>query len=309
MTIDSRPHAFGGIYASAICPMTAEGEIDEAALAAHLTHVLGTDGVVGLLVNGHAGENAALGEAELAVVVRIARQAAGDKRVIAGISAERAMAAARMATDAAAAGADALMIVPPYSWALGADDRVVEAHHRIVAGAAGLPLFLFQGAVQAGRTAFGETTLSRLLEIESVVGIKEGSWETLAYERTRRLTARLRPDVGVMASGDEHLFTCFVLGSEGSIVSLAAILPDLVVALDRAVAAGDLDQARALHGRLYEIARVVYAPPGHLAALRLKTCLDLLGLLPCVASRMPIDRLSDDERAALRRALVAAGAL
>lgn len=300
-------HPFGGVYASTVCPMTADGRIDEAHLAVHLNPVVNTDGMAGLLVNGHAGENAALDREELARVVAIAREVAGDRKVVAGINAERADVAARLAEDAAREGADAVMVFPPFSWALGADDRVVFGQHRAVADASGLPLFLFQGSVNAGKTAFRPDMLARLLEIESVVGIKEGSWETSAYEATLRLTKRVRPDVGVMASGDEHLFPCFAIGSEGSLVSLAAVVPELIVALERAVEAGAMADARDLHRRLYELARVVYGAPGHLATLRLKTCLVLLGRLPSAISRSPIKRLSDPEIALLESALGAAG--
>lgn len=309
MISTARRHPYGGVYASTICPMKADGKLDEKSLGRHLETVVGTDGMAGLLVNGHAGENYALDEAELVAVVRIARAVSGRSRVVAGINAERTDVAARMAADAAHAGADAVMVFPPFSWALGADDRLIQEHHRAVARASGLPVFLFQGSVASGRTAFSPQTLAGLLEIESVVGIKEGSWETAAYEATRRLVARLRPDVGVMASGDEHLFTCFAIGSDGSLVSLAAVVPEMIVALERAVAAEDLARARAVHQRLYELARTIYAAPGHLATLRLKTCLVLMGRLEAPTSRCPIERLSDEEVAQLRRALVSAGVL
>src|SRR5207237_8454559 len=107
-----------------------------------------------------------------------------------------------------------------------------------------LPLFLFQGSVRAGQTAFTPDVLRELLKLPRLVGIKEGSWETSAYDAVRRLTKSVRPDVAVMASGDEHLFTCFVLGSEGSLVSLADVVPELIVAFDRAVAIVVLAEGR-----------------------------------------------------------------
>lgn len=302
-------HPFGGVYASTICPMRPNGDLDEAAITDHFTAVAQTEGMAGLLVNGHAGENFALSREELAEVTKIARHAAGSRKVVSGVNAERTDQAAQMAEDAARAGADAVMVFPPFSWALGADERVIQEHHRAVARASGIPVFLFQGSVTSGRTAFSGTTLSRLLEIESIVGIKEGSWETAAYDATRRLTKRLRPDVGVMASGDEHLFTCFAIGSEGSLVSLAAVVPELIVALDEAILAGDLATGRAVHEQLYELAQVVYGAPGHLATLRLKTCLVILGRLATATSRSPIAALSEPETARLRQAMIAAGVL
>ena len=112
----------------------------------------------------------------------------------------------------------------------------------------------------------------------------------------------------MMASGAEPLLTCFAVGSEGSLVSLAAVVPELVIALDAAVRAGDLAKARALNERVYPLAKAIYgtAPGGH-ANARLKTCLKLLGRIPRDTMRPPIGPLAASEVAMLERALADAG--
>lgn len=300
---------FRGIHASAVLPMLADGAIDEAAFTAHLLAVLDGTGLRGLLVNGHAGEGALLAPSEARRVVVMARGVAGnDVVVVAGVSAEGSAAAAELARDAEAAGADAIMVFAPFSWAPGADPRAVLRHHRAIHDATDLPLFLFQGSVRSGGLHFPEHLLRELLQLPRVAGIKEGSWETAAYDATRTLAARERPDVLVMASGDEHLFPCFAIGSGGSLVSLAAIVPELVVALDVAVRRGDLAEARALHARITPLARAVYgAPPPGLATARLKHCLHLLGRIPSPRCRAPLEELEAPEIAALCDALRSAG--
>lgn len=299
---------FHGIYASTILALHPDGRVDGDATAAHMGEVAVASGLRGLLVNGHAGENAVLEREEARTVVALARRAAGDRLVVAGVNAEGSERAAALARDAAEEGADAVMVFAPFSWALGADPRAVERHHRVVHDATRLPLFLFQGSVNAGRTAFAPDVLRALLRLERVVGIKEGSWETAAYDATRRLVREVRPDVAVMASGDEHLFPCFALGSEGSLVSLAAVCPDLVLALAEAVRAGDLALARSLHDRIHPLAKAIYGtPPGNLATARLKACLGLLGRLRHVGCRAPVPPLSAAETDVLRAALTFAG--
>lgn len=287
---------FRGVYASTILPFQRDSSIDEDALDRHLRMVLKEGGLRGLLVNGHAGENALLSRAEHRRVVEIARRVSPNCIIVAGINSESSEAASYLARDSADAGADAVMVFAPFSWALGADPRVILAHHQAIHDATSLPLFLFQGSVRAGQTAFNLEVLRELLRLPRVVGIKEGSWETSAYEAVRRLTKSVRPDVAVMASGDEHLLTCFVLGSEGSLVSLAAIVPDLIVGLERAIVAGDLSTARALHEPIYVLARAIYgATPGSLATARLKACLKLLGRLEHAACRAPVGDLPAEE--------------
>ncbi len=298
---------FHGVYASTVCPMQADGTIDENELGRHLSAVFEERGLRGLLVNGHAGENAVLTRAEQRRVIEIARDIGTGRLIVAGINAESSDLAAQLAHDAAEAGADAVMVFAPFSWTLGADPRVIVRHHEVVHQAASLPLFLFQGSVRAGQTAFTPEVLRALLRLPRIVGIKEGSWETAAYEAVRRLTKSLRPEVAVMASGDEHLFTCFVLGSEGSLVSLAAIIPELIVALDNAVTNGDLTSARALHEQIYPIAKAIYGTaPGSLATARIKACLKLLGRIKDATCRAPVGDLPAEEFKRLEVALSSA---
>ena len=294
----------GGIHASTVCPMHTDGSIDEAALDSHLAAVLACSGIAGLLVNGHAGEGAALDRAEAQRVVARARAAAGERRVVAGVTGEASGAAAAQAEDAVAAGADAIMVFPPFSWALGADPRTVLRYHQAVHDATGLPLLLFQGPARAGGLCFPPALLSALVRLPRVAAIKEGGWDSAAYDACCRTVAAVRPDVAVLASGDEHLFACMAAGSPGSLVSLACLVPELVVDLAAAVSRADLAAARALHARVQPLAAAIYsAPPAGLTAPRLKTCLHLLGRLPSAACRPPLPPLDPAEQHALAAAL------
>jgi 4-hydroxy-tetrahydrodipicolinate synthase len=303
--------AFHGIYPSTLCPFKPDYTIDEPTLAAHISAVAAVPGIVGILCNGHAGENFLLSRAEQKRVIEVTRDALGRKGIlVAGVNHESSLEAAILAQDASEAGADAIMVFAPYSWALSQDPAMAINHHRKIVEAADLPIMLFQGSVRAGQTAFSPAVLEQLVQLPSVVAIKEGSWETSAYEANRRLIKAVAPHVAVMASGDEHLLSCYVLGSEGSLVSLAVIIPEEIVGLDRAVRNGDLALARKLHDVVYPLAKAIYGtPPGGHATARLKACLKLLGRLNCDFVRPPIGPLHADEVAMLQHALREAGRL
>ena len=302
---------FHGLYAATVCPMRGEkAAIDETALVEHLAPLAAVDGLDGFLINGHAGENFLLSSEEKRRVVAIARDVVGDRLIVAGVNQEESGAAAKEAETAMAAGADAIMLFPPMSWALGHDLDMVLRHHRMVAAATEAPMFLYQAPVGAGRMAYGPEVLKALVQLPCVVGVKEGSWETAAYEANRRMIRSAAPDVGVMASGDEHLLTCFILGSEGSLVSLACLWPEPIIRLERAVRAGDMAAAQAAHDAIYPLARAIYGtPPGYHATARLKSCLKLLGRIPDDRVRPPIERLPADEVKRLDQILREAGLL
>lgn len=305
----SKKNNFNGIYAATICPFTPDGRIDEAALAAHIDEVASGDGIVGLLINGHAGENFSLDRHEKRRVVEIANEVCGQHSILVnGINAENSYEAQQETADAKAAGADIALIFPPFSWALSHTTAMAVQHHVIANEIAQMPLMLYQAGVNAGAMAYSHATLEALVKLPHVVGIKEGSWETSAYEGNRALVKRVAPHVAVMASGDEHLFSCFAVGSEGSLVSLAIVIPELIVGLERAVRAGDLALARTFNDRIYPLAKAIYgvSPGGH-ANARLKSCLKLLGRLKNDAVRAPICTLPKSEIALLEQALQAAG--
>lgn len=300
---------FGGVYAATVCPLRDDFSPDEAALAAHCRTVSEVRGIRGLLVNGHAGENFSLDREEQNKVLEVVRRTVNSEQaLIVGINHESSLEAALQAKDAAARGADALMVFPPNSWALSVAPETIIAHHQLILQATELPVFLYQAPVGAGGMAYSEAVILALVELPQVVGIKEGSWEVARYEANRRLVQQSAPHVAVMASGDEHLLTSFVLGTEGSIVSLAALIPEVVVALYEAVQRKELTAAQAAHDIVYPLARAIYGrdPASH-ATARLKTCLKLIGVLESDRVRPPLGKLDIDEVKALQKALDQAG--
>lgn len=300
-----------GIHAATVTPLTPDFAMDEAALAAHVAAVTAVPGIRGLLVNGHAGENFVLSRAEKTQVVEITRAVApADCLLVSGVNHESSIEAAREAAAFEAAGADGLLVFPPNSWALGHADDCVLLHHRTVADATGLPLMLYGAPVGAGAMAYSGAVLERLVADPRIVAIKDGSWEVAAYEENLRRIKALRPGFAVLGSGDEHLLTSYVIGSAGSQVSLAAVVPELVVALWEAAEAGDWAKARQVHEQLYPLSVAIYRDaPGGRATARLKTCLRLVGRLPCDAVRPPQMACDARETAALAAALAAAGVL
>lgn len=294
-----------GIHAATIVPMKPDFSIDEEALAAHLRRVASVPGINGLLVNGHAGENFVLSLSEKLRVVEIARASCpSDCLIVSGVNHESSLEAAREAAALEEAGADGLLVFPPNSWALGHADACVIEHHERVREATTTPLMLYGAPVGAGSMAYSKSVLESLVADRRFVAIKDGSWEVAAYEENLRLIRALRSDFIVLGSGDEHLLTSYIIGSAGSQVSLAAVVPELTVALWSAAEAGDWAQARAVHEKLYPLSVAVYRDaPGGRATARLKACLKLLGHLPNGVLRPPQPPATATEMRTLSAAL------
>lgn len=302
---------FNGIYPATLCPLRNDYSIDEDALTEHVSSMADVGGNVGVLCNGHAGENFVLGREEKRRVVEIVHEAIGARViVVSGVNCEGTSDAVEHARDAQAAGADVIMVFAPNSWALFQDDAMALAHHRAIIEAVDLPIMLFQASVNAGQMAYRPEVLARLACLPRVVAIKDGSWEVARYEANRRLVKEVAPGVAVMGSGDEHLLASYVVGSEGSLVSLSVVIPETIVALYEAVRKNDMEAARAAHAIIYPLAKAIYGtPPGGYATARLKTCLKLLGKLDNDLVRPPIGPLPAEEVTMLRSVLETTGLL
>jgi len=305
--IPQHDYPFRGLYAANLIPLDDSAAIDHALLARHLRHITTLPEIVGILCNGHAGENHCLVAAEKRAVVETASRAIGQNKIIvSGVLAERVEDAVAEARDAMVAGADALLVFPSFSWAGSLDVDAIIAHHRAIGEATEAPIMLYQAPVGSG-LSYPSAVLERLLALPRIVAIKEGSWETNAYGRNRALTARVAPTVEVMASGDEHLMPCFAIGTTGSLVSLAAILPDAIADLWIAMEQGQLARARDIHEAIQPLANLIYGrAPVSRATLRLKACMVMAGHWPSCRTKRTSDVLDEQEWQALSTALTTA---
>ena len=284
---------FPGIIPAVTTPFDASGAIDFDGLAGNIAALLDA-GVHGIVVTGTMGEAGSLSAAERrSVVEAVARAAYGRVPVIAGISSGTPAAAIALAADAAEAGADALMMLPPLGYR--ADDDEIVAYYRSVAEAGGLPLMAYNNPEASGMD-MGTALLVRLYEeIDAVVAVKECSGDT------RRIPALIAaaPGLEVLVGGDDWALEGFSGGATGWVSGVADVAPRDCVSLYDACRSGDLDTARSIYHRLLPIARFDMTPK---LVQYFKAAMDEVGYAggPTRPPRLP---LSDAERSALGEAL------
>ena len=224
--------------------------------------------------------------------------------IVCGINCESSIEAQLHTEDAVSVGADAIMVFPPFSWALSLSTKMAVLHHELISKVSDHPIFLYQASIGTGFMAYSPETLRELIQLPKVVAIKEGSWETSRYDANRRLIKKINPNISVMASGDEHLLSCFMIGSEGTLVSLATIIPAQIVGLDKAVKNSDLNLAMHFHEQIYPLAKAIYGTkPAGFATSRIKACLKIMGRLSNDTVRSPGHNLDQEEISKLRSIL------
>lgn len=155
-----------GVIPACLLPFTADLAIDEPAYRRHLRDLASVDGITALTINGHAAEVHALTVDEQRCVLNTTKDDLGNSLpIVSGVYATGSQEAARIARMAEDEGADALLVFPPASLALGGHLRpeMAREHFARIADATGLPLILFQYPLASG-LGYPLGTLLRLCE-------------------------------------------------------------------------------------------------------------------------------------------------
>ena len=302
---------FSGILPANILPFTSDYAIHEADYRRHLRWLAGVQGVTGIVCNGHAAEVSSLSREERRRALAIATEEVGARLpVIAGVYAESTREAVALARDAEAEGASGLLIFPPtlFMWGGREHPEMVHRHIATIADAVPVPLVIFQYPPASG---LGYTTeiLVRLLEIPTVVAVKEWSNDIVTFERNLRAIRATGRPVAVLSSFTMSLLASFLLGADGAISGMGSVTADFQAEMFAQVQQGDLEAARKIHDRLDPLVQAFYAPPFLDMHNRMKEALAMLGRIERAVVRPPLCPIGDAERAAIRAALTAAGLL
>jgi len=302
---------FSGILPANILPFTSDYAIHEADYCRHLRWLASVQGVTGIVCNGHAAEVSSLNREERRRALALAAEAVGARLpVIAGVYAESTREAVVLARDAEAEGASGLLVFPPtlFMWGGREHPEMVHRHIATIADAVPVPLVIFQYPPASG---LGYTTeiLVRLVEIPTVVAVKEWSNDIVAFERNLRAIRATGRPVAVLSSFTLSLLASFLLGADGAISGMGSVVADFQAEMFAQVQQGDLEAARKIHDRLDPLVRAFYAPPFLDMHNRMKEALVMLGRIECAVVRPPLCPIGDAERAAIRTALTAAGLL
>ena len=184
---------------------------------------------------------------------------------------------------------------------------MIYEHHKIISDAIQGPIFIYQSSVNSGHLSYKTETLQELMKIKNIIGVKEGSWNTKCYVDNHKFLKNINQNFLVMASGDEHIYPCFKYASDGSQVSLAAIVPEKIVELITNIQSKNFDLAKNLDKKLLILAQNIYGKyPPSFATARIKYCLKVLGKIPRDTMRSSIS-LDDKEKLQLENSLKSIG--
>jgi 4-hydroxy-tetrahydrodipicolinate synthase len=205
--------------------------------------------------------------------------------VIAGTGSNDTAHAVAMTSRAAELGADAVLSVTPYY--NRPNRRGVRAHYEAIAAASDLPIVLYNIPTRTGLDLPNDQ-LAELAEIPTVLYVKQANPENLAPVE----------GLGIYAGNDDMLADVLDMGGEGGILVASHLVgTQMREMVDDSGRRHEIDQRL----RPFFDALGVTTNP-----IPIKAALSMMGL-PAGPLRLPLVEASDEERATVREAMVAAG--
>lgn len=258
-----------GILLPITTPFDSDG-VDHSALRANIDRWT-TTGITGYVVLGSTGERVHLDEREYLEVIETTRAVvSGSMSFIAGAGQQSTVGTINEIKRAAAAGADAVLVITPHFYRSAISQETLVSYYRSVADAAPVPVLLYSMPALTGIKIEPET-IARLSEHPNIVGVKDSSNDVAGFSETVRLCPS---DFAVMTGNGTVLLDALRAGATAAILAVGCVVPEMCVEIFRAFKDNDLERASILQSKLTPLAAAVTTRFG---IGGLKAALDLAG--------------------------------
>lgn len=284
---------FKGAFVAIVTPFI-DGKVDEQGLRDLIEFQI-ENGTSGIVPCGTTGESATLTHEEHHRVVELTVKAVnGRVPVLAGTGSNSTAETIELTRHAKAAGADgSLMITPYYN---RPSPEGLYQHFKTVAEAVDIPIILYNVPSRTGINMTPET-VARCAAVANIVGIKEATANLGQISEVIRLCP---PGFVVMSGDDFTALPTIAIGGMGLISVTSNVAPrDMATVIDQALA-GNYDQARAAHYKLFPLMSAMFLESNPVPA---KKSLELMGKINSGTPRLPLAEMTDTSIVKLKKAL------
>ncbi len=287
---------FKGSITALVTPMR-DGRLDEDGFRAFVDWQI-SEGTHGLVPVGTTGESPTLTHDEHKRVVELCIEtAAGRVPVIAGAGSNNTREAIELAEFAEKAGADGLLVVTPYY--NKPNQEGLYQHYKAINDAVGIPIIIYNIPPRSVIDMDVET-MARLFELKNIAGVKDATGK---IDRISLQREKCGHDFIQLSGDDGTALAVMAHGGHGCISVSSNVAPKLLSEFQEACMAGDFAKALAYQDRLMPLHKALFLEPSPAGT---KYALSLLGRMS-EELRLPIVKVTEAARAAIRSAMVHAG--
>jgi dihydrodipicolinate synthase/N-acetylneuraminate lyase len=252
----------GGVYAAMLTPFDTEGNIIEKTIAEMVEFFISKE-VNGIFPVSNVGEFIQISEDQKRKFVDIViATAKGRVKVTPGISSPNPRQSIEFGNYCMKAGADAVVVSAPYYFKY--PPEIVEGFLATVAKGINLPVILYNIPLFAHEITLD--SLQRLLEIDTIVAIKESSGSQANLLNILNLVEGMKRDFRVMVGWEEMFISALTAGANGCMVASGGILPEVMTGILQHYHAGELEQAARLQrlvAKATEQMKKIFFPYGY----------------------------------------------
>ena len=283
-----------------VTPLRDRDALDVPGLERLIEHIL-DGGVQGLFILGTTGEGPSLSyRLRKELIERTCHQVNRRVPVLVGITDTAFQESLNVACWAADAGADSLVVAPPY-YLPGSQSELQEYLSHLVP-ALPLPLFLYNMPALT-KVAMEPDTVRRAMDEPRIIGLKDSSCSMIYLHRILALLPH-RPDWSVLVGPEEMLADAVLARAHGGVNGGANIFPKLYVKLYEAAKSADMVRVRELQGLVMRVSETLYRIGKYSSAIikGIKGALALSGICDDFMAE-PFRRFREPERARVRQIL------
>ncbi|PYI35035.1 putative KHG-aldolase [Aspergillus indologenus CBS 114.80] len=215
-----------GIYVPTVAFFRPNEDLDLATVEQHAAY-LAQAGVTGLVVQGSNGEAVHLSREERNAITAATRRAldahgGAAKPLIVGTGAASTRETIQLCEDAAAAGGDYVLVLPPAYYQALLTAQAVREHFERVAAASPVPVLLYNFPGAAAGVDLSSDAILALAAHPNIVGVKLTCGNT---GKLARVAAQAPPGFRTFGGSADFTLPTLVAGGAGVIGGLANLLP------------------------------------------------------------------------------------
>jgi 4-hydroxy-tetrahydrodipicolinate synthase len=288
--------SFRGSFTALVTPFS-NGALDEKAFRGLVDWQI-AEGTSGLVPVGTTGESPTLSHDEHGQIVQwCIEQAKGRVPVVAGAGSNSTKEAVELARHAQESGADAVLVVTPY-YNKPTQEGMYQ-HFKAINDAIRIPIIIYNIPARSVIDMSVET-MRRLFELDNIAGVKDATANVVRVSQQR---AAMGEGFNQLSGEDATALGFMAHGGHGCISVTANVAPRLCAEFQNACLKGDYATALKLQDKLMPLHTALFIETNPAPA---KYALSLLG--KCADTvRLPMVRLAEPTKAAVRHAMVHTG--
>ncbi len=289
---------FTGAGVALITPMHEDGSINYEEMERIVNDQIanGTDAII---VCGTTGEASTMSHEEHIETIKTCVDMTKKRvPVIAGTGSNCTSTAVYLSKEARNAGADGVLVVSPYY--NKATQAGLKKHFTEIAKSIDLPVILYNIPGRTGVNILPRTIADLVAEIDTIVGVKEATGD---LAQVADLLSMTQGEIDVYSGNDNQIVPIVALGGKGVISVLSHVAPRDTHDMVMKMIEGDVEGSRKLQLKYIPLIKELFS---EVNPIPVKAAMELMGYQPGPL-RMPLTRMEETHKQALRQAMIDAG--